>query len=114
MAELAPPDDAQHAAALRVMHALHVIGFSRVWLDDVLYFTGGAMREGVGAGPEIAHHHLRIVIDEGEIAPDRFAAVLAIASDHGATAGLTKMRLDTHEFTRLTLWPKGADDGGAA
>jgi hypothetical protein len=98
-------DHEQHSRALALVEALHLQGFSSLWMESVKMFRGG-LSEGEHADKQVQHEALRVVIDEREINGGRLLAIMEVAAQHDAMLVLADIRIgDGQQFSRVALWP---------
>lgn len=91
----------QQMAALALMNALHAEGFTQLWIDSVMMFSGSLLP----GESQIAHHVARVVVDEVEIHADRYANLVAVVERHGGNLGLHEISMNQQRFSRLAVWP---------
>lgn len=94
---------AQHERALDVLMAVHLAGFTNVFLKSVVMFNGGvAMRT-----KQVEYVSLYVVVDEDEVVADRYDQLAEVAATFGCQLQLRSLKLDG-SYSRLALWVRDA------
>lgn len=94
---------AQHERALDVLMAVHMAGFTNVFLKSMTMYIGGVETR----TKQVSYVSLLVVVDEKDVSGERMAALSQVAIDHGCPLRLESLAHDG-SYSRLALWVKDA------